>query len=36
MSNYTEEKFDTINVSNPNRQYLNPSEVITKIEQISF
>ena len=32
--NKIEEKFDTVNVTNPNRQYLNPLEIITKIEQM--
>lgn len=33
--NKIEEKFEMVNVTNPNRQYLNPSEVMTKIEQMA-
>ena len=34
--NKIEEKFNIVNVTNPNRQYLNPSEVMTKIEQMAL
>lgn len=34
--NKIEEKFNTVNVTNPNRQYLNPSEVMNKIEQMAL
>ena len=34
--NKIEEKFSIVNVTNPNRQYLNPSEVMTKIEQMAL